>query len=395
MRLIWTSKLPCSEIQQVLTSAGHADVLRHLSDTDLWRITKRFPLLLSDSEGFVEEAFGFLFDVAFVRGSTRSSRTLSTYAESLFSWLSYAEQRHLQWRRPKAQILAEYRDHMLGTEGGDQGSRRALARRTVNLRLSVVIAFYEHIGCIQRPEEARPPAFPGRSFPGRDRSSSRLAFHRLRVRVYSRRPKALTADQCRALSCQLRLPHRLVWQWALCTGLRTCSLVRITLRSIYGLRQRAPTDRTIDVLAKGGRMVSAHVPEALLRATEMYIDTDRVLAAGRRAEHNEEALFLNCYGRPLSSKAFYRALKRACRRLQFTSHPHQARTSFATYVRDGLEALNRKGHQVDAVKVVQSLLAHADARTTEQYLESIDVPSLDVLAVLEQLANSATLGQSS
>jgi hypothetical protein len=34
---------------------------------------------------FIEKAFSFFFDIAFVRGSTRSIRTLETYAESLQS----------------------------------------------------------------------------------------------------------------------------------------------------------------------------------------------------------------------------------------------------------------------------------------------------------------------
>jgi integrase len=58
-------------------------------------------------------------------------------------------------------------------------------------------------------------------------------------------------------------------------------------------------------------------------------------------------------------------------------------------MRDKLEAMNEAGGNLDAVKVVQSLLAHADARTTEQYLESIDVPSLDVLQILDELARAA------
>jgi hypothetical protein len=53
--------------------------------------------------------------------------------------------------------------------------------------------------------------------------------------------------------------------------------------------------------------------------------------------------------------------------------------------------MNYAGANLDAVKVVQSLLAHADARTTEQYLESIDIPSLDVLQVLDAFARTDVL----
>lgn len=66
------------------------------------------------------------------------------------------------------------------------------------------------------------------------------------------------------------------------------------------------------------------------------------------------------------------------------ARPHQARSTFATRVRDKLARLTRGGAELDVVKIVQALLAHADARTTEQYLESIDV-----LRVLDELSGMA------
>jgi AICAR transformylase/IMP cyclohydrolase PurH len=80
----------------------------------------------------------------------------------------------------------------------------------------------------------------------------------------------------------------------------------------------------------------------------------------------------------------------AAARLRIHAFPHQARTTFATFVRDRLERANAAGRQLDPVKIVQSLLAHADAATTEAYLDSIDVPSLDVLRILDDLALRAT-----
>jgi len=394
MRLIWTGEQPVSDTRSTLKARGYDPAQLGLSEDRACRITRSFPVLISQSGRFIEEAFNFLFDVAFVRGSTRSTRTLETYAESLASWLAYAERKDLQWRRPTPAMLAAYRDYLLGTDGVDRRGTRPLSRRTVNLRLTVSIEFYKHLGWITPAEPSREAsfAFGPRGAARREAPRShagRQDFRRLRVRIYSRRPKALLVAHCRALSQELRNPYRLMWQWALCTGLRTCSLVRITLKAFEELTRHSRWGQTIDLMAKGGKIVSVHVPAELVAATTRYASVERVLVAGRRGPSAAESLFLNAHGRPVTSKGFYRALKRASARLKIPAHPHQARTTFASYVRDKLEAMNEAGGNLDAVKVVQYLLAHADARTTEQYLESIDVPSLDVLQVLDELARTA------
>ena len=154
------------------------------------RIMQRFPLLVSESEGVLEEAFKFLFDVGVVRGSTHSGRTLSTYAESLLSWLSYAEEHRLPWRRPTVSMLAGFRDHMLGTTWPYGCDRRALAPRTVNLRLTVAISFYEYLGWISATSSRRDVPVERNANAHSAHRTSKSAFHRLRVRVYSRRPRA-------------------------------------------------------------------------------------------------------------------------------------------------------------------------------------------------------------
>ena len=381
-------------MRRVLAERGFDPAQMGLPDHEVPRITHRFPILIGRSGRLIDEAFGFLFDVAFVRGSTTSIRTLETYAESLLSWLTYAEEQGLQWRKPTALMLAAYRDRLLGTGVGDRRNPRPLSRRTVNLRLTVAIEFYKHLGWIAAtsrskastlglaPHDAPCDEAPRPQVRGQD-------FRRLRVRIYSRRPKALRAAQCHALSQELSDPYRLMWQWALCTGLRTCSLVQIGLKVFGDLRQHSNWAQTINLGAKGGKVVSVHVPAELIAATDRYVSVERALVAGRRGRTAVPSLFLNAHGRPVTGKTYYRALKRAGARTKIPVRPHQARTTFATYVRDKLEAMNDAGSNLDPIKIVQALLAHADARTTEQYLESIDVPSLDVLHVLDELARTA------
>jgi hypothetical protein len=116
MRLIWTGEEAVSETRLALKARGYEPAHLGLPEQAVSRIARRVPVLISRSGLFVPEAFSFLFDVALVRGSTRSTRTLETYAESLVSWLKYAEDKGIQWRRPTVAMLATYRDSMLGTD---------------------------------------------------------------------------------------------------------------------------------------------------------------------------------------------------------------------------------------------------------------------------------------
>jgi len=322
MRLIWTAEEPASDTWSTLKARGYSLADFGIPERSDCRITGRFPVLLSEDGGFVGEAFSFLFEVAFVRGSTRSTRTLETYAESLVSWLSYAEAKGIQWTRPTPLMLAGYRDHLLAPGEVNRASGRPLSRRTANLRLSVAIEFYRHLGQFTEAERVRQAPFshwhraPKGVANPRSRSQG-WDFRRLRVRVYSRRPKALAPPDCRALCYELRNPYRLVWQWALCTGLRISSLVRIRLEAFRALGRHSSRDRTIDVPAKGGKIVSVHVPDDLLQATARYVAVERVMAAARRPK--AETLFLNGYGRAVTYKAFYRALKRAGRKLKISA----------------------------------------------------------------------------
>ena len=129
MRIVWTDPGPVSGAWDTLRARGYEiGQLRQESISGGGRIVRRFPILVADSREFVEEAFGFLFDVAYIRGSTQSVRTLETYAESLLSWLTYAERERLQWRRPTTFMLAAYRDHLLGTRGFQKQATRPSAR---------------------------------------------------------------------------------------------------------------------------------------------------------------------------------------------------------------------------------------------------------------------------
>src|SRR5581483_12429325 len=91
MRLLWTADQPAPVVRQILAQRGHGSIGAALPADVLWRLGRRFPLLIDSSGRLLPEPFRFLFDVALIRGSTRSFRTLETYAECLCDWLAFAE----------------------------------------------------------------------------------------------------------------------------------------------------------------------------------------------------------------------------------------------------------------------------------------------------------------
>lgn len=281
MRLLWTADQPVPAVRRVLTQRGHDSICAALPADGKWRLGRRFPLLVDGSGAVPDEPLRFFFDVGLIRGSTSSSRTLETYAECLCDWLAFAEHAKLPWRRPTAAMLGTYRDHLLGTIGDPRRSR-PLSRRTVNLRLAVAIEFYKHLAESSEHDPA-----------SRALLSRRLPlFRRLRVRVDRRRPRALTGHQCSRLCDRLRSVYRLMFQWALCTGLRTASLVSMRLDDFVTLL-RARSQRLMRVRAKGGKTIQVQMPQALIEVTARYVEIERVLCARPDRDRLPSALFLN------------------------------------------------------------------------------------------------------
>jgi len=83
---------------------------------------------------------------------------------------------------------------------------------------------------------------------------------------------------------------------ALCTGLRNASLVSIPLSDFVLLLRSRTSPRLMQVRAKGGKMISVHVPQQLLEATVRYVEIERVLSARSGARGKATTLFLNSRG---------------------------------------------------------------------------------------------------
>lgn len=177
--------------------------------------------------------------------------------------------------------------------------------------------------------------------------------------------------------------HRVIFAWSLATGVRVSSVLNIDLVEYEKLNIDG-SDGFIELMMKGGRMQKVYVPQALRSEIETYICTVRVLSSKYRLQGAGERgkLFLNSKGEAVTRSCYYAAFKRACASQNIKAHPHQARTTFATFMERKISAAGLN-LGFDHVKIIQGLLGHASAITTQQYLEDIAGNNVEVLALID------------
>lgn len=171
-----------------------------------------------------------------------------------------------------------------------------------------------------------------------------------------RLPKVLPEDEVqnllesRAGDTPANLRDRAILELLYATGVRVSELVGLNVADVD------LDDGCLRVTGKGNkqRLVLFGAPAA--RALRAYLCSGRPALAGGRAE---PALFLNRGGGRLSARAVQLLVRRAgiAAGVTAATHPHLLRHTFATHMLDG-------GADV---RVVQELLGHARATTTQVY----------------------------
>ncbi len=173
-------------------------------------------------------------------------------------------------------------------------------------------------------------------------------WHKLPHALHYRKVDALLA----APDPQDRYYHRdlAVLELLYATGVRVSELVGLTL-------DRINLDiGYVRVMGKGRKERVVPVGRCAIEAVRRYLQELRGRLAGRR---NPAALFLSRTGRPLDRSNVWRIVVRCARQagLPGPLSPHTLRHSFATHLLEGGADL----------RVVQSLLGHADVTTTQIY----------------------------
>ncbi len=134
------------------------------------------------------------------------------------------------------------------------------------------------------------------------------------------------------------------------TGIRVSELVSLNLSDIN-------TNMGYIRCRSGGKARVIPLGSLASKAVEMYIKDGR----SKIVTEDEEALFVNYYGKRITRQGFWKVVKRYTEELDIRKSitPHTLRHSFALHlIQNGAD-----------LKAVQEMLGHSDVSTTQIYLE--------------------------
>ena len=338
------------------------------------------PIILNNDGDVIREAHSFLYEKHLFTRSISSRKTVKTYGECLAHWLKYCCSEGLDWKKTSTRSIFAYRNSM---KAAARVVVESLRPATINLRVTVVVEFLKYF-------HSNLPAGKLNDY-NSEILLSKLANTKFTIRSTHSRPIALSAENCREMSAKLCSAHRVMFIWAISTGLRISSILSVTLKN-YNSIQRRDGGGFIEVPAKGGKWIKVFLTRHVIDVTDKYIRIERKLLelrADQKKSIKTNSLFLNMNGSAINRGCYYAAYQRACKSLNIKSHPHQTRTTFASFMERTLRVY-AKENNIDHIKIIQGLLGHTNSSTTMVYLESLDINNVEILSLLEQ--NSETLG---
>jgi integrase/recombinase XerC len=256
-----------------------------------------------------------------------SRYTLRNYATDLRHFFGFLEERGATVGSVDRLLVREYLSSLLAAR---------LASASITRKVSTLRSFYRHL----RDEgvlETDPML--GVRGPRRER----------------RLPAYLTQEQIETLiaAADRPTPHglrdRAILELLYASGLRVSEVVGLDVAGVD------VDERSVRVLGKGARERMVLMGRPAARAVERYLEEGRP----RLARRPEQALFLNRDGGRLSQRAVQIIVRKCALAagLDREVHPHLLRHTFATHMVDG-------GAEI---RVVQTLLGHADVNTTQIY----------------------------
>ncbi|MEK7916365.1 tyrosine-type recombinase/integrase [Burkholderia contaminans] len=307
--------------------------------------------------------------------------TSRTYGEAIVSWLLYLRAEEKNLGDATEQDVKLYRNKLINgslTEG-----RPRYAASTVNMRTMTAVRF--HIwGQLSR----QMPSPLGGWAVQRDRSRLLRRFaayepHRKRIvqAPESRLPRILGAQQLRVLLSCAPQPYRLIFRWAVCTGLRRFELCGLRKTDLPSGSANTSAIEQFDLVRKGGRTVTVYVPSRLIDETRWYVTSDRP----RAAPTYESFIFLNARGRRIDRTALSMAFRHAADAAGIDATLHHLRHTYAVTTLKYLQERAHNGESINPLKTLQILLGHTAIETTEIYLRALDANSVAVQEALDFL----------
>lgn len=358
----------------VALASGFPEDLALLYSLDL----PALPILLDDRDLPFDLPNQFISHVALMRAST-TGRTAGTYAECLLNWLRYLAKKGWDLQDATEEKLAGYRNSLMS--GKVRGGARKYTPATINLRVTVVALFY---AWVHRRKLLLTPlgefcgdryALPRYKGDNVHRSKSRDS---LTIPRQETLPAALGFEQLARLLAITPQPYRLIFRWALVTGIRRFEVANLRHSALMPADQIAASGLDpipIDILRKGGKTATIYAPAALVEETHWYFLVDRPRPVN---EEDSDFVFLSQRRAPFTPGALSTAFRKYADSAGTSATLHHLRHSFAILCLGYLESLESKGKKINPVKIVQTLLSHSNVTTTEIYLRTLQVSSDEV-----------------
>ncbi len=346
-----------------------------------------FPILVSNAMAINEPTFAWLIELATIPGRSHSVETIRTYNEHLYDWFDALEQSSLDWRMVGETEIAYWRNRMLAQ--ASPHTKRPYARSTINDRVHTVCRFYSWAhqrGWI----DALPFHFVDVRVKQRRKSflahvdprPGVVAANVLTVAQSERLPRALRVDQLRRFSAQLKMPYRLIAEWALTTGMRRKELCGLHASQVPATAHLEAEEHPLMGVAlkitKGDSPRTTYPPIQLLDRTHRYINEEREplvrrLRAKRPDYRAPAELFLTRSGRAISKAQLTRVFSAAFHAAGVEGSGHWLRHTFAMTMLIRLQQQSRETPDINPLKIVQLLLGHSSIQSTSIYLRCAEM----------------------
>ncbi len=260
----------------------------------------------------------------------RSAYTLRNYATDLRAYFAFLDQKHIDVLAADRHAVRAYLASLM--DGG-------VASGSIARKLSTLRSFYRFL---QQDEKIAANPCEGMRGPKQTR----------------RLPSFLSEEEVSALvlapepDSPQGLRNRALLELLYAAGVRVGEVFNLNAGDL----ELSPEGGLLRVRGKGNKQRVVLVGRPAARALKQYLHRGRpALAKGA-----QEALFLNRDGERLSARAVQMIVRKAALAagLDRRTHPHLLRHTFATHMLDGGADL----------RVVQELMGHASANTTQIYL---------------------------
>ncbi len=153
------------------------------------------------------------------------------------------------------------------------------------------------------------------------------------------------------ITTTLGMRDRALLEFAYATGVRVSELISVKLSDLFF------NDQLVRVFGKGSKVRIVPIGEKAIESVEVYCLNSRPLLF--KAHENNNTLFLNNRGKPLTRMGFWKILRRYVLEAGISKpvSPHTIRHSFATHLIEGGADL----------RAVQEMLGHVNIASTQIY----------------------------